>query len=216
MLSLVKIIKERGTSRQVKIIFVVATTSATYSDKIIIFVLCLFDTRRGFLVHKYIPEFKTMNHEDLLDFQHHEEDENMTNRRKINKINKRTGIKNLMRQIFGAIHTSRSGISHNSPIKIDGEGGITYKVFRYYMALKINVSYVETDSAEEHLREIRSNKIVTTDMVNSNRKVRCMVHQSSSRYGGIRSAMNHVYILARVQLPEITYKRAINIYCGNG
>ena len=29
-----------------------------------------------------------------------------------------------------------------------------------------------------------------------------MVHQSSSQYGGIRSAINYVYILARVQIPE--------------
>ena len=67
-----------------------------------------------------------MNHEDLLDFQRREEDENMTNRRKRNQINEITGIKNIMRQIVDSMQPSQSGISHNSPIKIDGEGDITY------------------------------------------------------------------------------------------
>ena len=70
------------------------------------------------------------------------------------------------------------------------------------MALKMNATYVEKDCAEKLLRSIRSDEIITTDMVNSNGKVKCMVRQSSSQYGGIRSAMNHVSILARVQIPE--------------
>ena len=48
-------------------------------------------------------------------------------------------------------------------------------------------------------------------MVDSNRKVRCMVHQSSSKYGGIRSAINHVYTLDRVQIPEIM-KRELSTF----
>ena len=70
------------------------------------------------------------------------------------------------------------------------------------MASQINVTYMEKDSAKDHLREIRSNKIVTADIVDSTRKVNCMVHQSSYQYGFIRSAINHVYILARVKIPE--------------
>ena len=69
-----------------------------------------------------------MNNEELLDFQRHEDDENVTKRRKRNPINERTGIQKLMRQLVDAIQISRSGISHNKPIKIDGEGDITYEV----------------------------------------------------------------------------------------
>ena len=69
-----------------------------------------------------------MDHEDFLDFQGHEEDENVTNRRKRNKINEITGIQNLMRYLVDAIQPSRSGISHNIPIKIGREGAITYEV----------------------------------------------------------------------------------------
>ena len=65
--------------------------------------LWLFDKRREFLVQEYIPEFGAMNHEDLLDFQRSEEDENVTNRRKINPINERKGIRKLMRQLVDAI-----------------------------------------------------------------------------------------------------------------
>ena len=66
----------------------------------------------------------------------------------------------------------------------------------------MNVPYVEKDSAEEHLRAIRSKIIITVDIVDSNGKVKCMFHQSCSQYGGIRSAINHVYIVERVQIPE--------------
>ena len=98
--------------------------------------MLLFDTRREFLVQEYIPEFKEMNHEDLLDFQRSGEDKNLTNRIKINKINERAGIQNLMRQIVDAIQPLQSGITHNSPIRIDREGCIVYEVVQDYIASK--------------------------------------------------------------------------------
>ena len=33
-----------------------------------------------------------------------------------------------MKYIVDAIQPSQSGVSHNSPVKIDGEGDITYEV----------------------------------------------------------------------------------------
>ena len=89
-----------------------------------------------------------MNHEDHLDFQQREEGESLTNRRKKNTINERTGILNLMRQIVDAIQPSRSGINNNSPIKMNEEVDITYEVVRYNMASKINVVWVEKDIVE--------------------------------------------------------------------
>ena len=62
----------------------------------------------------------------------------------------------MMRQLVDAIQPLKSGISHNSPIKIDEEGAITYEVVRDYMASKMNVACVEKDSAEENFRVIRS------------------------------------------------------------
>ena len=62
------------------------------------------------------------------------------------------------------------------------------------MSLKMNVAYVEKDSAEEKLRAIRSDKIITSDMVDSNGKVKCIVHQSSSQHVGTKSSINHVHI----------------------
>ena len=80
----------------------------------------------------------------------------MTNRRKRNPINERTGIQKMMRPIVDALQPLKSGTSHNSPIKIYGEGTITYEVVQDCMASKMNVAYVENDSTEEHLRAIRS------------------------------------------------------------
>ena len=41
----------------------------------------------------------------------------------------------------------------------------------------MNVAYVEKDSTEDHVRAIRSNIIITADMVDINGKVKSMVHQ---------------------------------------
>ena len=105
----------------------------------------------------------------------------------------------ISRQIGSQEEGGREGLKNNNKIKGD------------YMASKMNVAYVETDSAEEHLIVIRSHKIITADMVDSYRMVKCMVHQSSSHYGGIRSAITHVYFLTRLQMPEIM-KRELSTF----
>ena len=87
ILLLVKTIEARVTFGKVERIFVASTTSRTYSDKIILFMLWIFDTRGEFLVQEYIFEFECMSHEEIIGFQQREEDENVTKRRKINPIN---------------------------------------------------------------------------------------------------------------------------------
>ena len=67
----------------------------------------------------------------------------------------------------------------------------------------MNFTYVENDSAEENLRSIRTDGISNAYIVDSNIKVKCMVHKSSSQYGCIRSAINNAYMLARVKMTEI-------------
>ena len=44
------------------------------------------------------------------------------------------------------------------------------------MASKIKVAHVEKDSVEKIFRSIRSNEIITADIVDSTGKVKCMVH----------------------------------------
>ena len=67
------------------------------------FMLWIFNKRREFLIQEYIPEFEAMNREDLLDFQRYEDNENVTNRRKRNHINDRTGIQKLTSQLVDEI-----------------------------------------------------------------------------------------------------------------
>ena len=43
------------------------------------------------------------------------------------------------------------------------------------MESEMNVADVEKDSAEEHLRSIRRDEIITADISDSNGKVKCMV-----------------------------------------
>ena len=70
---------------------------------------------------------------------------------------------------------------------------------------------MENNSVEEHLRAIRSDGIITADMVDSNGKVKCMFHQSSSQYGSIIIAINRIYIFSRVKIPE-GMKRELSIF----
>ena len=43
-----------------------------------------------------------------------------------------------------------------------------------------------------------------------------MFHQSSSQYGGTIIAIDHVFILERVKIPEIKKRELSTIYCRNG
>ena len=70
------------------------------------------------------------------------------------------------------------------------------------MASKINGTYVEKDSVEDHLRAISSNGIITIDMVQSNGNVKCVVHQSSYLQLVTRIATNTIYVFERVQIKE--------------
>ena len=70
------------------------------------------------------------------------------------------------------------------------------------MASKINVTYVEKDSVEDHLRAISSNGIITIDMVQSNGNVKCVVYQSSYLQLVTRIATNTIYVFERVQIKE--------------
>ena len=66
------------------------------------------------------------------------------------------------------------------------------------------------------MKAIRRDGIINADMVDNNLMMKCMVHQSSSRYDGIRSAVNRVYILVKSTNAINNEKRAINIYFRNG
>ena len=92
-----------GTYRKAERSFVASTTSGTYIEKIILFMVWLFDARTEFHFQDYIPKFETMNHEYLLEFQYREEDENVTNIRNRNQINEIPGIQNMMRQLVDAM-----------------------------------------------------------------------------------------------------------------
>ena len=107
-----------------------------------------------------------------------------------------------MKVLVNRIKPGREGTHYHSPIKIDGVGALTYEIVRDYMSTKMNVVTVERESAEEYLIFIGSDDTISDDMVDSNGKVKLRVHQSASQYGGIRSAINHVYTLARVKMPQ--------------
>ena len=91
-MSLFETIKARVNDRKVERRFFALTTYGTYTENIILFMLWIFDTRRGFIVHEYLFGFKAMHHEDSLEFKRHEEDKNVINIRKSKPINYRTGI----------------------------------------------------------------------------------------------------------------------------
>lgn len=110
------------------------------------------------------------------------------------------------KKISEMVPRNKVGEDHKSPIIIEGEGMITYELIRDYMSTKKNEVYVEKAAAHEYMKEISKDIsddpiVIDDDDVNEEGFVKCLVHQSSSQYSGIRSGISYVYKLANLPFP---------------
>ena len=97
---------------------------------------------------------------------------------------------------------ARQGQSHNSPIKLNVNGAITYKVVREFMHTKTNIIKVECDAAEKYLAEIENGLSITADMIDKETgKVTLTVYQGASTFSAIQSAIAYLYKLAGAERP---------------
>jgi hypothetical protein len=115
--------------------------------------------------------------------------------------------------VLNKVKPARNGEPHGSPIKIEGEGALSYEIVRDYMATKRNVNLVDRDSAEEYLKFIGSGQEITEEMIIDG-KVPVYTQQSASQYDGIRSALSSLYTTARVMMPKQMKKELSTFIAG--
>lgn len=226
-----KTIDARQGSKVIEKSFVAKKSARTYIDKIISFSLYLFDTAPQFLEQRIIPQMKVCKNQDNETFKgkmekydkkiqlNKEKREKLVqkgervNNKKIKDPKKpedtRVAIRKYIRNLVNEIKpVEKDGDQHNSPIKIDGDGMITYGIIRDYMCTKKNVVLAEKSAAEKYLsnigKEDREEYDITIDDddVDEDGMVKIYTHQSSSQYSGIRSGIAYLYKLACIKMPE--------------
>ena len=120
--------------------------------------------------------------------------------------NKRPHLRACIKRCIANIQPSCDGLAHNSPIKIDGEGGLDCTTLRDCMESKFNVVSVDRDAAVTHLREIGQTNRITDELSTGHGKCKLQVCQSNSVFTGIRSSIGHACKSARVEHPEMMKK----------
>ena len=119
-----------------------------------------------------------------------------------------------MQNALKAVHPATNQRPHNSPIKIDGEGAITYEIVRDFMRTKTNNVKVDRNVAQKYLDEIDNGETITDDMVDEvTGKVTLSLYQSYSTFSAIRSSISYLYKLAGVERPK-PYITKMNKFMG--
>ena len=75
--------------------------------------------------------------------------------------------------------TDSANQTHNSPICIEGGGAITPALIEGYMQEGMTEVWVDRDTAETYIKDARLDQSITDGTVNSEGKVKYMVHQSA-------------------------------------
>lgn len=109
--------------------FVGQSSAKTYKDVLVRIMIWLFDVHVEFISDEFIDSLRVTNQEDM----------QSRSRKKT-----RTGLRKHLRTLLDNV-TSEGSDGHKSPIKIEGEGCITWVVTREYMTTlkkKVKVSKV--------------------------------------------------------------------------
>jgi len=126
-------VNARVDATRVERSFVGSGTSSGYIDQLVRFILYLYDKKDivgDYLMDQYRTRMDMYNNNDITTYQ---------SRRNKRQKNQRPELRAYIKRCIEAIRPAREGSPHNSPIKIDGEGALTYTVVRDYMVSKFNV-----------------------------------------------------------------------------
>jgi len=183
----------RADASRVERTFVSGGTATGYEDQLVRFIIHLFDEHDTVLTDEARMQMAMYDHNDASNLQ----------RQRTKGNNKLPELRAYIRRRIKSIRPARDGSPHNSPIKIDGDGALTYTVIRDYMVSKYNVVEVDRDTAIKYLRETDNTDQITAEMhTGTARKVPIQVYQSDSQFSAIRSAVGYVYKSARVPMPR--------------
>lgn len=179
--------------------FVSDGSKRTYHEKLVLF-----------------SRFLLENHSECIADDHRDE---LLNCHRYDKEKETTGkksrrVQQYMQNALKAVHPATSQQPHNSPIKIDGEGAITYEIVQDFMQTKTNTGKVDRNVAQKYLNEIDNGDAITDDMVEEGTgKVTLFLYQSYSTFSAICSLISYLYKLAGVERPK-PYITKMNKFMG--
>jgi hypothetical protein len=102
----------------------------------------------------------------------------------------------------------------NSPIKLQGEGALSYEIACDFMETKTNFVKVDRAVAEKYLAHIEKGGAISEDMVDlMTGRVTLRIYQSYSTFSTIRSAKLSLFKLAGVERPK-KYNTSMSKYMG--
>ena len=193
-------IDARVSPEEVEKSFVAVGLKRTHHEKLAQFTFFLLDNKPECLADGY---FKELQRHDKLDDRRHTVDRvNAHAAGKRCKEATQTVVWKYLIECIRKVQPARQGQSHNSPIKLNVNGAITYKVVREFMHTKTNVINVECDAAEKYLAEIKNGLSITADMIGKETgKVTLTVYQGASTFSAIQSAIAYLYKLAGAERP---------------
>ena len=205
--------------------FVAESSNTSYRAKISHFMVWLYDNHRSYLSDDYTPMMDELHDEDVKRRQSQQEQnqqypsinrQNSTNkskrsrgrnRKKSTQTSSEEDRSSLRSHCLALLHNVKPDVertSHNSPIKIEGDSALTYSLVRDYMMTKKKIVQVDRDVAQAYLASKLKKKdaVISDECISSNGTVNVLVQQSSSSYSGVRSAIVHLYTMARVPMPK--------------
>ena len=204
--------------------FVAESSNTSYRAKISHFMVWLYDNHRSYLSDDYTPMMDELHDEDVKRRQSQQEQnqqyppinrQNSTNKSKSRGRNKKKSTQasseedrsSLRSYCLALLHNVKPDVertSHNSPIKIEGDSALTYSLVRDYMMTKKKIVQVDRDVAQAYLcsKLKKKDAAIPDECISSNGTVNVLVQQSSSSYSGVRSAIVHLYTMARVPMPK--------------
>ena len=198
-------INARVGAARVERSFVATKTAFGYTDHLVRFLLHLYDHEKSYLAEPHLSQMKLYDDNDSRNFE-----QNPTR-----GGNKRPELRSYIKRSIDRIEPARDGAPHNSPIKIDGEGALTYTIIRDYMEKKYNIVEVDRDAAINYLREIGKGDAITPEMEVGEDKVCLQIYQSNSQFSAIRSGIAYVLGCILLLLVTVTAGVRSSNYCSN-
>ena len=136
--------------------------------------------------------------------------QNLDNQLTASRRRRNPNMRKALQQLMGKVERNNAG---TSPIKLEGDGCLTYKLVSDFMSTKNKVATVDAKLASEFKKAMRNvtNKEGTLNEdaeefavtgADENGQVRVSIRQEVSTYSGIRSAVAFLYREAAVKMDE--------------
>lgn len=119
--------------------FVANSSRKTYNAKLVLFMIWLYENHPSYLVDDVLAKMKENDEKDAEEI---ELAKQTLKKRSGGAVTERRFLRQYCHTVLNKVKPARNGEPHGSPIKIEGEGALSYEIVRDYMATKRNVNLV--------------------------------------------------------------------------